>query len=225
MDGNGRWAVKRGLPRIFGHRAAVKTVRSIVEQCADLGIEVLTLYAFSTENWVRPKMEVRGLMAILKKYLRKELPTMMRNNIRFRTIGDISYFPPAVQQEIQSTIDATKGNSGMFFNLALNYGGRQDIVRAVNGLILKGIKEVDERSFGMYLDTAGLPDPDLLIRTSGEMRLSNFLLWQVAYAELYITPVLWPDFNGKNLLEAIQEYQKRDRRFGGVKTAPSADKN
>jgi len=216
MDGNGRWARKRGLPRIFGHRAGVATVRSIVEACADMGIEVLTLYAFSTENWLRPKGEVKGLMAILRKYLRRELATMMRNNIRLRTIGDPSHLDAATRQELKETIKRTEKNEGMILNLALNYGGRGEIVHAVHRLLEQGVRTVDEKTISEHLYTAGLPDPDLLIRTSGEMRLSNFLLWQTAYSEFYVTPVLWPDFTPLDLKKALAEYEKRERRFGTV---------
>lgn len=216
MDGNGRWAQKRKLPRIFGHRAAMKTVRNIVEACADLKIEALTLYAFSTENWSRPEKEISGLMLILRKYLASELKTMLRNNVRLMTIGDQSKFPESIREELRKTIRETRGNTGLVLNLALNYGSRQEIVRAANKLIAGGAKKIDEQTLSDSLDTAGLPDPDLVIRTSGEMRISNFLLWQIAYSELYITPVLWPDFSEKHLFEAIIDYQKRDRRFGGL---------
>jgi undecaprenyl diphosphate synthase len=216
MDGNGRWAKKRGLPRIFGHRAAMKTVREIVTACADLGVRALTLYAFSTENWVRPEKEISGLMSLLRAYLKSELKTMTKNNIRLSVIGDISKLPAAASKELLATIERTKNNTGMVLNLALNYGGRDDIVRAARKAVEKGMKGLDEASFGELLDTAGLPDPDLMIRTSGEMRLSNFLLWQLAYSEIYVTPVLWPDFKAKHLNEAILDYQKRERRFGGV---------
>lgn len=221
MDGNGRWAKQRGMPRIFGHRAAVNTVRSIVEACADLHIEVLTLYAFSTENWLRPKGEVSGLMSILRKYLKRELPTMMKNNIRFRTIGDTGHLPQAVREELKRCIAETAANEGMVLNMALNYGGRSEIIRAVNRLLDAGIRTVDEKTIEEHLYTAGLPDPDLLIRTSGEMRISNFLLWQIAYSELYVTPVLWPDFTVEHLNAALAEYAKRERRYGAVNAKKS----
>jgi undecaprenyl diphosphate synthase len=216
MDGNGRWAKKRGLPRIFGHRAGVKMVREIVEASADLGVEVLTLYAFSTENWLRPKGEISGLMAILRKYLKRELSTMMKNGIRLRAVGDTTQLPRGAREELQNTMRVTENNQGMILNLALNYGGRQEIVSAVNTLVAKGVKKVDEKLISDHLYTSGQPDPDLLIRTSGEMRISNFLLWQIAYSELYVTSVLWPDFDRKCLHGAIKDYQKRERRFGGV---------
>lgn len=221
MDGNGRWAKKRGLPRIFGHRAAMKTVREIVTECADLGVKALTLYAFSTENWTRPEKEISGLMALLRAYLKSELKTFTKNNIRLSVIGDVSKLPQAAAKELLATRDKTSHNTGMVLNLALNYGGRDDIVRAARKAAAAGMKEIDEEGFSALLDTAGLPDPDLMIRTSGEMRLSNFLLWQLAYAELYVTPVLWPDFRAKDLREAITEYQARDRRYGGVKSVNS----
>jgi undecaprenyl diphosphate synthase len=216
MDGNGRWAKKRGLPRIFGHRAGAKTVPTIVEACSDLGIEVLTMYSFSTENWLRPRGEITGLMSILRTYLKRQLANMLKNNIRLRTIGDISHLPEAVRSDLKNTIKATEKNGGMILNLALNYGGRQEIVQAVNALLKKGLTTIDEKAISEHLFTAGLPDPDLLIRTSGEMRVSNFLLWQIAYTELHITPVLWPDFTPDDLRVAVAVYQKRERRYGAV---------
>jgi undecaprenyl diphosphate synthase len=217
MDGNGRWARKRGLPRIFGHRQAMKNVKEIVTACAELKkIKVLTLYALSTENWIRPKTEIKGLMSILKRYLVKERKTFMDNNIRLVTIGDSSKLPAEQQKLLDETKKLTEMNSGMVLSLALNYGGRQDILNAVNALLLKGCKKADEKDIADCLYTAGLPDPDLLIRTSGEMRVSNFLLWQIAYTELYVTSVLWPDFKTKDLNDAIIEFQSRQRRFGGI---------
>lgn len=216
MDGNGRWAKKRKLPRIFGHRAGIKSVRTTVETCAELKIQALTLYAFSTENWVRPKSEINALMALLKTYLRRELSNMMKNNIRLNTIGDTSRLPEAAQKELKKTIHITRNNKGLVLNLALNYGSRQEIVRAVNKIITGNIRKVDENTISGYLDTKNLPDPDLVIRTSGEMRLSNFLLWQSAYTELHVTSVLWPDFSAKNLYEAIIDFQQRQRRYGGL---------
>lgn len=216
MDGNGRWAKKRGLPRAFGHRAGVKNVREIVESCSRLGIKALTLYAFSTENWSRPGVEVSALMALLKAYLKREYPTMMKNNIRLRAIGDPSALPGPAREELKSVIKKTGENTGMTLNLALNYGGRQELVRAVNRLMKDGAERVDEKSIASSLDTAGLPDPDLVIRTSGEMRLSNFLLWQTAYSEFYVTSTLWPDFKTPELNKAILEFQSRERRFGGI---------
>ena len=217
MDGNGRWAKKRGLPRSFGHRQGTKNVKEIVVACAELkSVKVLTLYALSTENWIRPRAEIKALMALLKHYLVKERKTFMDNNVKLVAIGDISKLPQEQQQYLAETKKLTENNTGMMLNLALSYGGRQEIVRSVNKLIEKGHRKIDESLIESELDTAGLPDPDLLIRTSGEMRLSNFLLWQSAYTELLITPVLWPDFKKKKLYEAIIEYQSRQRRFGGI---------
>jgi len=217
MDGNGRWAKKRGLPRIFGHKAGLGTVRKIVEACVKLKIEHLTLYAFSTENWIRPHSEVNGLMNLLKIYVRKELKDLQKNNVRLSAIGDISKLPSGARAELQKGINETSGNTGLGLNLALNYGSRQEIVRAFNLMAERGMRKIEESDISDFLYTAGMPDPDLLIRTSGELRISNFLLWQIAYSELYITPVLWPDFSEKHLIEAIAEYQRRDRRFGGAK--------
>ena len=216
MDGNGRWAKKRGMPRLFGHRAGVNAVKEIVEECSRLNIGVLTLYALSTENWIRPKAEIIGLMSILKRYVRLELPMMMRNNVKLTTIGDQSKLPADTRAKIKKTIEATSRNTGLTLNLALNYGARDEMVRAINRIVAAGIQRVDETTVSNYLDTAGLPDPDLFIRTSGEMRLSNFMLWQIAYTELHVTPVLWPDFKIKHLHEAIADFRQRGRRYGGV---------
>jgi len=204
MDGNGRWAAQRHLPRVEGHRAGIESVRETVEGSARLGIKVLTLYAFSVENWKRPAAEVGTLMMLLKRYLRSELNTLLRNNIRFKVVGRVE--------------DRTASNSGMQFNIALNYGGRAEIVEAARRMAADGVApdDIDEPRFASYLYTAGQPDPDLLIRTSGEMRVSNFLLWQIAYAEIWVTDTLWPDFRQVHLLEAIVAYQKRDRRYGGI---------
>jgi undecaprenyl diphosphate synthase len=218
MDGNGRWAAQRHLPRVEGHRAGIDSVRDIVESSARLGIKVLTLYAFSVENWKRPVTEVSTLMSLLKRYLRLELNTLLRNNIRFRVIGRDDELSPDVRGELKSAEEQTTRNEGMLFNIALNYGGRAEIVEAARRAIASGIKpeDLDERQFAELLYTAGQPDPDLLIRTSGEMRVSNFLLWQIAYAEIWVTDTLWPDFRKQHLLEAILAYQKRDRRYGGI---------
>jgi undecaprenyl diphosphate synthase len=216
MDGNGRWAKKRGFPRVFGHRAAIKTVRQVVEECSRLGLKALTLYAFSTENWARPSTEIKVLMGLLRVYLRKELPNLAKNNIRFRTIGDISGLPEQVREELVDVTEKTSRNTGLTLVIALNYGGRQEIVRAVNRILKSGLKKVSEKDIQDNLDTANLPDPDLLIRTSGELRISNFLLWQIAYTELYFTKVLWPDFSIKDLHEAINSFKQRSRRFGGI---------
>jgi undecaprenyl diphosphate synthase len=225
MDGNGRWARKRRLPRVSGHRAGIASVRDIVETSARLGLQVLTLYAFSLENWKRPRAEVETLMRLLREYLRKELEPLLRNDIRFQVIGRMDALTPRVQRELEKGMEATAGCGGLTFNIALSYGGRAEIVDACNRLIDearagKGPGEVDEDTFARYLYTAGQPDPDLLIRTSGEMRLSNFLLWQVAYAELWVTDTLWPDFRHEDLFRAILDYQKRDRRYGGIADPP-----
>ena len=218
MDGNGRWARQRRLPRVAGHRAGIDAVRDTVESSARLGLEVLTLYAFSLENWKRPPAEVDTLMGLLREYLRKELETLTRNDIRFRVIGRMADLADAVQDELRAAVERTAGNSGMVFNIALSYGGRAEIVDACRSLLREGVspEQVDEAAISRRLYTAGLPDPDLLLRTSGELRVSNFLLWQIAYAEIWVTPTLWPDFRRRHLLEAIVDYQRRERRFGGV---------
>ncbi len=224
MDGNGRWAALRHLPRVEGHRAGIDSVRDVVETSARLGIGVLTLYAFSVENWKRPRTEVNMLMMLLKRYIRLELGTLLQNNIRFRVIGRADELAPDVQHELELGIAKTEKNTGMLFNIALNYGGRAEIVDAARRAIASGIDaaDLDESKFGDLLYTAGQPDPDLLIRTSGEMRVSNFLLWQIAYAEIWVTDTLWPDFRRRDLLNAIVDYQKRDRRYGGIKPSPVA---
>ncbi len=218
MDGNGRWAAQRHLPRVEGHRAGIESVRDIVESSARLGIQVLTLYAFSVENWKRPLSEVSTLMSLLKRYLRLELNTLLRNNIRFKVIGRADELAPDVRTELQAAEHKTATNSGMQFNIALNYGGRAEIVEAVRKMVATGVEPeaIDEARLSGFLYTAGQPDPDLLIRTSGEMRISNFLLWQIAYAEIWVTDTLWPDFRKRHLLAAILDYQKRDRRYGGI---------
>ena len=216
MDGNGRWAKKRKLPRTIGHTNGVKTVKRIVELARKFNIQVLTLYAFSTENWQRPKDEVSAIMTLLKAYLKSELSNMIKNEISFRVIGDISKISTAIQEELKNAIDKTKNLKGLVLNIALNYGARQEILMACKKLIDEGIKNPTEQDFADSLYTKGLPDPDLLIRTSGENRISNFLLWQIAYTELYITNVLWPDFKEEDFCKAIIDYQSRDRRFGGI---------
>lgn len=216
MDGNGRWAKQRNLPRVAGHKAGIQPVRDTVETCARLGIGGLTLYAFSVENWKRPRAEVETLWRLLRIYLRAELPVMHRHDIRFTAIGRLDALPQFVRGELDAVIRSTAANAGMQLNLAINYGGRAELVDAVKSLIEDGA-EVTEASIAARLYTAGMPDPDLLIRTSGEMRVSNFLLWQIAYAELYVTETLWPDFSRAELLRAIIEFQKRDRRFGGIR--------
>ena len=219
MDGNGRWAAQRHLPRVEGHRAGIDAVRDIVETSARLGIQVLTLYAFSVENWKRPAAEVSTLMMLLKRYLRSELSTLLKNDIRFKVVGRMEDLAPDVQAELRDAEAKTSKNRGMEYNIALNYGGRAEIVEAAKRIITAGVPAdtLDEAKFSEYLYTAGQPDPDLLIRTSGEMRVSNFLLWQIAYAEIWVTDTLWPDFRARHLLEAIVAYQKRDRRYGGIK--------
>jgi undecaprenyl diphosphate synthase len=223
MDGNGRWAGRRFLPRVAGHKAGVGPVRVTAETCARMGIKVLTLYAFSVENWKRPRHEVETLWRLLRYYLNQELPTMQKNDIRLQVIGRADALPHEVRRELDATIDATSSNRGMVLNLAINYGGRAEIVDAVNSILemarLDGrIHQLkfDEDLIATSLYTASYPDPDLLIRTSGEMRVSNFLLWQIAYAELYVTETLWPDFTRTDLLLAVLDYQKRDRRYGGL---------
>jgi undecaprenyl diphosphate synthase len=227
MDGNGRWAQRRHLPRIAGHRMGVKTSRVIIETCSRLHIPCLTLYAFSVENWRRPRAEVQFLMRLLREYLKRELPTMQENNIRLMFIGRSDHLPESVQADMNDGVRQTSGNTGMRLVLALNYGARAEIVDAFNS-ILQASREnggapsdytVDEQRISQHLYTAGLPDPDLLVRTSGEMRVSNFLLWQIAYAEIYVTQVLWPDFSRICLLEALLDYQKRERRYGGLSRA------
>jgi undecaprenyl diphosphate synthase len=222
MDGNGRWAERRHLPRVAGHRAGVRTAREVIESSARLGIEALTLYAFSVENWRRPQAEVEFLMRLLREYLRKELPVIHKNNIRLIVVGRGSQLPAAVQKDLDGAMKVTGGNTGMKLVVALNYGGRAELVDAFNAILREKretgalSEEVDEQAISAHLYTAGLPDPDLLVRTSGEMRVSNFLLWQIAYAEIYVTETLWPDFHRVKLLEALIEYQRRERRYGGL---------
>lgn len=220
MDGNGRWAKKKNFNRISGHIKGVDAVREIVTACRELGIKVLTLYAFSIENWRRPKDEVTALMGLLKEYLLKEQEEMVQNNIRLSAIGRVEDLPLDVQNTLRETIKRTEQCDGMILNLALSYGGRSEILHAIQGILSDFQKgkvkpeEINLQRFSQYLWTRGIPDPDLLIRTSGEFRISNFLLWQIAYTELYVTETLWPDFDRKELLEAIADYQSRERRFG-----------
>jgi len=216
MDGNGRWARQRHLPRVFGHRQGVNSVREIVRACGELHIEVLTLYAFSSENWSRPATEVRALMKILEEFLDRELPELQERQVRLETIGRLEKLPQGAQKKLQEVVQKTSGNTGLRLILALNYGGRQEIIDACNRCLKKKLPEIDEKTFAQYLYSPGTPDPDLLIRTSGEMRVSNFLLWEIAYAELYVTQTLWPEFRRAQLFEALLNYQKRDRRFGGI---------
>lgn len=220
MDGNGRWAIRHGLPRVLGHREGVKALKPIVKECSRLGIEVLTVYAFSTENWARPAGEVNTLMALLEEFLDSETPELKAQGVSIRTIGDIGQLPASAQAALARSRRDTANQSKMVLNLALNYGGRDELVRAVNRWLasqpLGGVlPALDVDTLAQHLDTAGLPDPDLLIRSSGEVRLSNFLLWQMAYAEIYITDVLWPDFTPEELQKAIAVFRMRERRFGG----------
>lgn len=224
MDGNGRWAKKIGAARIFGHRNAVKSVKDIIEGCGELGVKYLTLYAFSTENWGRPKDEVDGLMELLVNTLQKEIHSLLENQVKLRIIGEIKSLPKICQLNLLDAVEATKNNTGLNLLLALSYSGRTEIAKAAKKIaeqVKKGIldpMQVNEQLFEENLETNGIPDPELLIRTSGEMRISNFLLWQIAYTEFYITPKLWPDFRKEDLYEAICAYQKRERRFGKVLT-------
>jgi undecaprenyl diphosphate synthase len=222
MDGNGRWAAQRHRPRVEGHRAGIDAVRDTVETSARLGIGVLTLYAFSVENWKRPDTEVTALMGLLKHYLRAELKTLLQNGIRFRVIGQPDRLSRDIREELTRAEERTAGNTGMQFNIALNYGGRAEIVEAARRAMTSGLspEAIDETTFASFLYTAGQPDPDLMIRTSGEMRVSNFLLWQIAYAEIWVTDALWPDFRARHLFEAILDYQKRDRRYGAITAQP-----
>jgi undecaprenyl diphosphate synthase len=218
MDGNGRWAGRRHLPRVEGHRAGIQSVRDVLETSARLGLRVLTLYAFSVENWKRPASEVSTLMLLLRRYLRSELSTLLEHNIRFNVIGRPDGLAPEIQAELTDAERRTSANTGLLFNIALNYGGRTEIVDAARAAMASGLapEALTEARFADFLYTRGQPDPDLLIRTSGEMRVSNFLLWQIAYAEIYVTETYWPDFRRHDLLEAILAYQKRDRRYGGI---------
>lgn len=220
MDGNGRWAKKKGALRIFGHRNAVQAVRDVTEGCGELGVKYLTLYAFSTENWGRPKEEIEGLMELLVNTIKQEINTLMENQVKLITIGETTHLPRECQENLKWAIEKTKNNTGLTLIMALSYSGRWEIAKAMKaiaadveqGKIKPG--EINERLIENYLETSGIPDPELLIRTSGEMRVSNFLLWQMAYTELYITPTLWPDFRKEHLYEAIWSYQQRERRFG-----------
>ena len=225
MDGNGRWANRRNLPRVAGHRAGIESVREILETAAELGVEALTLYAFSTENWKRPRIEVQTLMGLLREYLSKEIDNLDRNDIRFGTIGDTSELGPIIQEELERAITRTAGNNGLRFQVALNYSGRTELCHAMNAILAEAkqdshlLEGVTEEDISRHLYTADLPDPDLLIRTSGESRVSNFLLWQIAYSEIWVTETLWPDFRKRHLYEAIIDYQKRERRYGGLTAA------
>ena len=221
MDGNGRWARARGLPKLAGHRAGAKSVREVIEAARELGVKVLTLYTFSTENWKRPRGEIDALFRLLEEYLEKEENGLNKNNIRFSVIGDIDALPSGTRDKIKKVMASTSGNTGLVLNLALNYGSRPEILHAIKDIVREAVSgkldpaAIDEKLFSGYLYTRNLPDPDLVIRTSGECRVSNFLLWQIAYSELYITKKFWPDFGKKEFEKAMLEYQKRERRFGG----------
>lgn len=223
MDGNGRWAKKRAMPRIAGHHEGMKTVRKIARCADDLGIKVLTLYAFSTENWKRPKTEVEYLMGLPQKFLNSFMPEIMERNIRVQMIGDKEVLPANTQAALNEAMEKTKNNTGLILNFAMNYGSRSEIVKAFKDIMIEvsngnlTIDSIDENTVNQYLMTSQLPEPDLLIRTSGEVRLSNFMLWQLAYTEFWFTDILWPDFNEQTFVEAIQAYQKRNRRYGGLK--------
>jgi undecaprenyl diphosphate synthase len=222
MDGNGRWARQRGLPRHLGHREGMKSVRETIEGALDVGIEILTLFAFSTENWQRPRQEVSALMALLQLYARKEREELVRQGVEVHVLGEVSRIDPATRKAVDTIVEGTRGGASLHLNLMISYGGREEIVRSVRELARRvaagemTLDEIDETSFQDTLFTAGVPDPDLLIRTSGEYRISNFLLWQLAYTELHISPVLWPDFTRENLFAAVEDYQRRERRFGRV---------
>ncbi len=228
MDGNGRWAQKRHLPRIAGHRSGTQSARTTIETCARLKIEALTMYAFSVENWRRPKTEIDFLMQLLREYLKKEMPLLQKNEIRMRFLGRMDELPAGVQKDVREAMEKTAGNKGMVLSVALNYGGRAEIVDAMNSILAERngngtSSQITEEQLARHLYTGGLPDPDLLIRTSGEMRVSNFLLWQIAYAEIFVTETLWPDFNRARLLEALVEFQKRERRYGGIREDEPSD--
>ncbi len=221
MDGNGRWAQERGLPRLSGHKAGTENLREVIEACAEFGIKYLTIYAFSTENWNRPEEEIQGLMGIFRTMLDRELNNLHKNGVQLRHIGRLDGIDKKLQQKIQEAIKLTKGNQTLILNVAFNYGGRDEILQAVKNIVANGenIEDLDDDLFSKYLFTAGSPDPDLIIRTSGEFRISNFLIWQGAYAEWYFTPTYWPDFNKEELYQALQAYNERDRRYGKVKQA------
>jgi len=214
MDGNGRWAKGRNLPRIYGHKEGVNSVREMVEAGVELGVEVMTFYTFSKENWKRPRREVSALMKLLVSTIRKEVSDLNENNVRLQTIGSLEDLPEAPRKELNHAEEKLASNTGLILNLALSYSGREEIIRAVNRMISQDMKEINEQNFSEALDTSGLPDPDLLIRTSGESRLSNFLLWQCAYTEIFITKTFWPDFRKQDLYRAIHDYVHRERRFG-----------
>jgi undecaprenyl diphosphate synthase len=218
MDGNGRWAQARGLPRLAGHRAGTDNIRRVLEGCVEFGVKILTIYAFSTENWGRPQPEVLGLIRILGEVIDRETANLNRNGVQLRHIGRMEGIPPALQQKVRQAIEVTRNNERLILNVAFNYGGRDEILHAVQGIVRAQIKpeDINEAMFNQYLFTAGQPDPDLIVRTGGDWRLSNFLIWQAAYAEYYTTPAFWPDFDKDELYKALQAYNQRERRFGLV---------
>ncbi len=218
MDGNGRWAAKRGLPRLVGHRAGTENLRRVIRACADFGIQYLTIYAFSTENWGRPKEEVEGLLHILEDVIDQELEELHQENVKLRHIGHLDKLPPMLREKVRKAIEKTRNNQRLTLSLAFNYGGRDEIVYAIREIIAEGIKpeDITPDVVSQHLFTAGMPDPDLIIRTSGEMRISNFLIWQGAYSEWYVTPTFWPDFDRDELYKALIEYNRRDRRYGRI---------
>jgi undecaprenyl diphosphate synthase len=222
MDGNGRWARKRLLPRMFGHRSGTKATKAMVEACDQLGVKYLTVYAFSSENWARPLTEVDALMKLMIEMMRQEIDGMMKNNVRFKILGNVAKLPESTRRELERGVELTQNNTGIQFNIAVSYGGREEIVDAARALALK-VKDgsldpetLDEATFAKHLYLPDVPDPELLIRTGGDLRISNFLLWQIAYTEIYVTPTLWPDFDKKELLKAVEAYHSRQRRFGKV---------
>jgi len=219
MDGNGRWAKARGLPRIAGHRAGTENIRPVLRTCAEFGIEILTVWAFSTENWRRPEAEVKGLLRILQQMIRREVKALHKEGVQVRHLGHVDRLPERLQKQVRDAVELTKNNTRIVFNVAFDYGGRDEIVQAVQQIIRDGIPadQVDEALLSCYMYTAGQPDPDLIIRTSGEMRTSGFMMWQSAYAEYYVTPTFWPDFGRDELCQALVAYGRRDRRFGGIK--------
>lgn len=217
MDGNGRWAIKRGKPRLFGHKAGIESFKRVIKACGELGIGVLSVFAFSTENWTRPQEEVDGIMNLITEFCEQDLDNAITNGVKVVTMGDLSKLPQRLQDSLNNVIEKTKNNNKLILNIGINYGARAEILRAVNNIIKDGIKECDEQTFNSYLYTANLPDPDLIIRASGEKRLSNFMLYQCAYSEFYFPKIHWPDFNKKVIEKAIKVYQKRNRRFGGLK--------
>jgi len=230
MDGNGRWAKKNGLPRVAGHRKGIKTVREIVEACANLGVKILTLYTFSTENWQRPKTEVSTLMRLIVKSLKDETDQLHKNNIKLTSIGNSAMLPKEVREELEEAFEKTKMNTKMTLNLAISYSGRWELTNAVQNIV-KDVKDgkieensISEDTISEYLNTSGMPDPELLIRSGGDMRISNFLLWQIAYSEIFVTNVLWPKFNTTNLIQAVKDFQNRERRFGLVSEQITKDK-